>query len=96
LPRSGSAVLWRSRVLPVEELAPHDLKAKTWKNVHPGHAVALFDVEPETGLISTFRNQGVFSKLSTSTDNGDSWQDRETPPYGVERLHMRAVNAGEA
>jgi len=79
-----------------EELARYDLAAKTWKNVYPGHAVALFDAEPRTGLLSTFRNQGVFSKLSTSSDNGDSWQTRETPPYGVERLHMRATDAGDA
>jgi hypothetical protein len=79
-----------------EELARYDLNARTWKNVYPGHAVALFAVEPKTGLVSTFRNQGFLSKLSTSTDNGDSWQNRETPPYGVERLHMRATDAGEA
>jgi hypothetical protein len=73
-----------------------DLASNEWKNVSPGHTVTRFRIAPNTRVITAFKNQGIFSKLSVSDDNGESWHAYATPPIVVDDIHFDTIDKAEA
>jgi hypothetical protein len=80
----------------VGELLKLDLATLQWSTAaNPGHGLHGFHVA-KSGLITAYRQQGVFSKLSLSTDQGASWRPAETPPYVFYDILFDAPDKGVA
>lgn len=73
-----------------------DLTRRTWKKVSAPHEVTHLRTAKNGAIVTAFRAQGIFSKLSVSTDFGDSWKAMETPPYPVNDIQMESTEVGYA
>lgn len=73
-----------------------DLTGRTWKKVSAPHDVTHLRSAKNGAIVTAFKAQGGFSKLSVSTDFGDSWKAMETPPYPVNDIQMESPEAGYA
>jgi hypothetical protein len=83
-------------VTSVAELLKLDLTTLQWSTAtNPGHGLHAFHVA-KNGLITAYRNQGVFSKLHLSSDQGASWRPAETPPYVFYDILFDAPDKGVA
>lgn len=73
-----------------------DMATLAWKTVSPSHDVSHLRVAGGAGVLTAFKAQGLFSKLSVSTDLGETWLMVETPPYPVHDIRMEGPTAGSA
>jgi hypothetical protein len=80
----------------LESIERFDLTTHTWKKVSAPHDVTHLRSEKNGAVVTAFKAQGVFSKLSVSTDFGDSWKAMETPPYPVNDIQMESTEVGYA
>ena len=80
----------------LDSIERFDLTARTWKKVSAPHDVTLLRSAKNGAIVTAFKAQGGFSKLSVSTDFGDSWKAMETPPYPVNDIQMTSTEAGNA
>lgn len=80
----------------LESIERFDLSARTWKTVSAPHDVTHLRSAHNGGIVTAFKAQGVFSKLSISTDFGGSWKAMETPPYPVNDIQMESTEVGYA
>lgn len=80
----------------LESIERFDLTARTWKKVSAPHDVTHLRSAKNGAIVTAFKAQGGFSKLSVSTDFGDSWRAMETPPYPVNDIQMESTEAGYA
>ncbi|QNA99961.1 hypothetical protein [Massilia sp. Se16.2.3] len=74
----------------------YDLGARTWKTVSAPHDVTHLRSAKNGAILTAFKAQGGFSKLSVSLDAGNSWKAMETPPYPVNDIQMESLEAGHA
>lgn len=80
----------------LESIERFDLTARSWKKVSAPHDVTHLRSAKNGAVLTAFKAQGGFSKLSVSTDFGDSWKAMETPPYPVNDIQMESTEAGYA
>jgi photosystem II stability/assembly factor-like uncharacterized protein len=80
----------------LESIERFDLSARSWKKVSAPHDVTHLRSAKNGAIVTAFKAQGGFSKLSVSTDFGDSWKAMETPPYPVNDIQMESTEAGYA
>ncbi|MDB5965701.1 MAG: hypothetical protein JWQ72_2201 [Polaromonas sp.] len=80
----------------LESIERFDLTMRTWKKVSAPHGVTHLRSAKNGAILTAFKAQGGFSKLSVSTDFGDSWKAMETPPYPVNDIQMESTEAGYA
>ncbi len=73
-----------------------DLTARTWKKLAMPHDVTHLRSARNGAIVTAFKAQGGFSKLSVSTDFGDSWKAMETPSYPVNDIQMESADVGHA
>ena len=73
------------------EIGFFDVSSMKWSRMNPGFdGVNSFYVSPGLGFVSAFKNQGVFSRLSYSEDDGKKWTDVVRPPYVVANVFLRS------
>jgi hypothetical protein len=73
-----------------------DLATLTWKKLFPPHDVTYLRTVSNGSVITAFKAQGAFSKLSVSTDFGETWTPLATPPYPVNDIRMESLVSGFA
>jgi hypothetical protein len=83
-------------VTSVAEMLKLDLATLQWTTLpNPGHGMHGFHVA-KNGLVTAYRNQGIFSKINLSTDQGATWRPAETPPYPFYDVAFEAPDKGLA
>lgn len=80
----------------VESVERLDLATLIWKKLSPPHDISHLRVANGGALITAFKGQGGFSKLSYSTDFGDTWTQIDTPSYPVNDIRMDSPSSGFA
>ena len=73
-----------------------DLQTLQWSSKTPGHRVDGINVAPTTGTLTVYRQQGAFSKLHVSTDQGATWRPADTPPYIFYDVYFESPGNGLA
>lgn len=73
-----------------------DMATLAWKTVSPSHDVSHLRSAGDGAVLTAFKAQGLFSKLSISTDFGETWVMGETPPYPVHEIRMESLATGTA
>jgi len=73
-----------------------DLATLQWSTSTPGHKVSGFHVSPKTGLLTAYRQQGAFSKLNLTADQGRTWRPADTPPYIFYDVYFESPEKGFA
>jgi hypothetical protein len=73
-----------------------DLAKLQWSASTPGHKVSGFNISPKTGLLIAYRQQGAFSKLHLSADQGRTWRQADTPPYIFYDIYFESPEKGFA
>jgi hypothetical protein len=73
-----------------------DLATLQWSSSSPGHKVSGFNISPKTGLLTVYRQQGAFSKLHLSSDQGKTWRPADTPPYVFYDIYFETPERGLA
>ncbi len=80
----------------IERVDRFDTAALTWQKLTPPHDVTHLRTANGGSVITAFKAQGGFSKLSMSTDFGNTWSPLETPPYAVNDIQMESPVSGSA
>jgi hypothetical protein len=73
-----------------------DLATLQWSTSSPGHKVSGFNISPKTGLVTAYRQQGAFSKLNLTADQGRTWRAADTPPYIFYDVYFESPDKGLA
>jgi len=73
-----------------------DLSTHSWKKITPPHSVSYLRKSSNGKTLTAFKAQGAFSKLSVSSDLGETWSSVETPSYPVLDIHMESPSTGMA
>lgn len=73
-----------------------DLDSLSWKKLSLPHDATRLHPASNGSVITAFKAQGAFSKLSISTDFGETWSSIETPPYPVNDIRMESPASGFA
>lgn len=73
-----------------------DLDTLLWKKLSLPHDATRLHSASNGSVITAFKAQGAFSKLSISTDFGETWSSIETPPYPVNDIRMESPASGFA
>jgi hypothetical protein len=73
-----------------------DVATMQWSTSSPGHRVSSFNISPKTGLLAAYRQQGAFSKLSLTSDQGRTWREVDTPPYTIYDVYFESPEKGLA
>lgn len=71
-----------------------DLTNGTWTTVKVPHEVHYLRSSSDGKLLTGFKEQGLFSKLSISSDYGATWLPLNTPPYHVQDVRMETSTSG--
>lgn len=78
------------------ELLKLDLDTLQWSAIGLAHRISGYNVSPKTGVLTAYRNQGAFSKLSVSNDHGATWRSADTPPYTIYDVYFESPSKGVA
>lgn len=74
-----------------------DLATMTWSlATSPGHRVDTIRLSTDGRIMTVKRQQGAFSKISTSTDLGDTWTPQSRPPYIIYDAAFETAGSGMA
>jgi hypothetical protein len=73
-----------------------DLSTLTWTKMPLMHEVSYLRLSSNGQMLTAFKAQGIFSKLSVSMDLGEHWASMEKPSYQVNDIHMESPTAGSA
>jgi hypothetical protein len=74
-----------------------DLATMTWSMAtDPGHRIDTVRLSADGSIMTVKRQQGAFSKISTSTDLGNSWTPQSRPPYIIYDAAFETADSGEA
>ncbi|MCD4506406.1 hypothetical protein LQR30_20255 [Chromobacterium piscinae] len=63
-----------------------DVKTGIWNLVDPGHEITSLTHDKNSSIFTAYKMQGIFSKLSISTDYGVSWSPMNTPGMTVQDI----------
>jgi hypothetical protein len=77
----------------------HRLDLKTWQwsvAKQPGHRFDSLRFSTDGSLMTVFRQQGAFSKVSLSRDEGASWVPYSRPPYTLYDVVLDTPDSGMA
>jgi hypothetical protein len=78
------------------DLLKLDLATLQWSSATPpGHRVDGVHISPK-GVLTVYRQQGAFSKLQLSTDQGKTWREADTPPYVFNDVYFESPQNGLA
>lgn len=72
-----------------------DLDSMQWRNISTPQKFSSFNIA-KNGLITLLNSQGVFSDLFISENNGDSWQELNTPSYVIQDVSFNNKSNGLA
>lgn len=73
-----------------------DINSLSLKDISPHKRVTGFHKSNESNIISTFNAEGAFSKLFISTNNGESWQKYDSPPYLIQDVYFKNIDKGQS
>src|SRR5262249_48642302 len=62
----------------------------------PSSTVSSFTIAESNGLLTAYFPHGMFSKVFTSTDWGQSWEQRVAPPYAFSDVYFETKENGSA
>lgn len=79
-----------------ENLWRLDMRVNEWKQVNPPSAVTGIRADTKSDTLTAYRAMGAFSKLFVSIDNGETWIERDPPPYVILSVHFQGERKGEA
>ncbi|MEH6460420.1 hypothetical protein [Chitinimonas sp. JJ19] len=77
----------------IQRYSPRD---GVWDTIYPGHRTTQFLLAAETGFLTAFEENGVFSKLSVSSDLGQSWEKITQPSYPTFEVAFHDKEHGQA
>lgn len=73
-----------------------DVETLEWTKLTMPHDASHLRATTGGTILTAFKAQGIFSKLSYSTDFGTTWINFETPPYPVNDIQMETPSSGFA
>jgi len=74
-----------------------DLTTLNWSTaIDPGHRVDNVRFSADGKIMTAIRQQGAFSKVSTSTDLGATWTPQSRPPYVLYDVAFKTADSGDA
>ncbi|MDQ5945549.1 MAG: hypothetical protein QG619_971, partial [Pseudomonadota bacterium] len=80
----------------ISEVEKFDTATMRMETLGPGHPISQFRVSSSGNVLTGFRNQGAFSKLSVSFDRAKTWVEMERPPYTVNDLIVNSQHSAHA
>ncbi|WP_158300884.1 hypothetical protein [Chromobacterium sp. ATCC 53434] len=70
----------------LNDLHVFDVRQGSWSLAGPGHEITSLNYDKGSNVFTAYKMQGIFSKLSISTDNGKSWVPTQSPGVTVQDI----------
>jgi hypothetical protein len=80
----------------VDDVQRLDARSMQWSTLKPPHRVSSLHIAGKPTVLTALLAQGMFSKVSLSTDEGATWTPYNRPPYAIYDVGFVSPDIGSA